>query len=279
MVRAFSIWILFLSFLSAEDLDIVIKSFVDEKKYTVHSKLIDKVFSYKEDFYDGDRIDLLKVTNTLKENGLLDLFFENPVEIKVLFETKSNPVVVMNIVKNSLKTLGYYYFTTKSVKYEDGKFWWSIVFESEHAIDPTIFLVDLQKRGVVSFDIEMIEKSIWRYRVDVVAPNMLDSIKIVFEENLLIRKVLNDSWIEMPTSEAKKIRLKNVNRSKWYPYIVAYNRELQIVDIITNESGLESIEIGLPKEVKFLKVGDFYSDMNIKNGINVLLSREILEQF
>ena len=81
MVKALFAFLLFFNlsstaFADEEDLLIEkIKTFIDIDLYEHNSAYIDIIFSPKTDYYNNDRIDSVKVIQTLKYNGLLNLFF------------------------------------------------------------------------------------------------------------------------------------------------------------------------------------------------------------
>jgi hypothetical protein len=64
-----------------------IKTFIDDGYYKENRAYIDILFSPKEDYYQNGRVDPVRVAQTLKENGLLNLFFKKPKELVLNFKT------------------------------------------------------------------------------------------------------------------------------------------------------------------------------------------------
>ncbi len=65
------------------------------------------------------RVNSVKVIETLKENGLLDLFFNKPVEIELKFKTNGSALFFVKIIGDTLRNIGYYRFVTKSSSYNE----------------------------------------------------------------------------------------------------------------------------------------------------------------
>ncbi|MEA2092107.1 MAG: hypothetical protein U9O83_07070, partial [Campylobacterota bacterium] len=59
-----------------------IQTLIEPQVYTQNSAYIDIIFSPKSDYYKGERVDAVKVIQTLKDNGLLNLFFKKPSELR-----------------------------------------------------------------------------------------------------------------------------------------------------------------------------------------------------
>jgi len=53
-----------------------IKTFIDEKTYADNEDFINVIFDPKSAYYIQERVDVVKVIQTLKDNGLLKLFFK-----------------------------------------------------------------------------------------------------------------------------------------------------------------------------------------------------------
>lgn len=85
MVKVFFAILLSISLFGADEpaeVDLLtqkIQTFIDAEIYEQNSAYIDIIFSPKSDYYIGERVDAVKVIQTLKDNGLLNLFFKNQV--------------------------------------------------------------------------------------------------------------------------------------------------------------------------------------------------------
>ena len=69
-----------------------IQSFIDLDVYEENRDFIKIIFSPESDFFINERIDVVKVLSTLKDNGLIKLFFTKPQELKLHFKTSGSPL-------------------------------------------------------------------------------------------------------------------------------------------------------------------------------------------
>ncbi len=275
MVKKALLLFLICSISFADILDEKIKSFIDERKYRLHSKLIDRIFENRDEFIYQNRVDILKVTEKLKENGLLSLFYAEPLELEVLFETRSSPAIFMHLIGQSLKRLGYYYFNTKHVNYEDGLYSWVVILESEHAIDPTIFIKDLRYRGVVALDVMLKSKTDWVYKLEIEEPILLDSIEVLADEEVELRRSLDAHWLTFKDGDSGTLRVRSLHGNSWYPYVVLYDKNLNIIKIDSVDRVSSEYRVEILDEVKFVKIGDLYTDINIKNGLKIHFFKDL----
>ena len=119
MVKIFFIFLLLFSFaFSSENyeedlLTLKIKTFIDKTVYENNKAYIDIIFSPKSDYYTQYRIDSVKIVGTLKDNGLLNLFFTKPRELKLSFKTSGSPLFFVKIMGDTLRNIGYYRYVTR----------------------------------------------------------------------------------------------------------------------------------------------------------------------
>jgi len=75
-----------------------VKSFLSDKTYDENKGFINVIFDPKSAFYQNDRVDAVKVVQTLKENGLLKLFFKKPQEFRLNFKTNGSPLFFVKLM-------------------------------------------------------------------------------------------------------------------------------------------------------------------------------------
>jgi hypothetical protein len=127
-----------------------IKALIGQNSYARHIKFIKIIFSNEENYYINDRVDVAKVIQTLKDNGLLDLFFKKPQEMHLTFQSSGYPLFFVKIMSDTLQSMGYYRFITDRVKQDESGFFWTIRLTSEYAIDPFYSKTLCKNAGVIS---------------------------------------------------------------------------------------------------------------------------------
>lgn len=73
-------------------LELKIRSLLDESTYKNNEAYINIIFSPRSEYIFNNRVDCVKVVQTLKDNGLLNLYFDKPSELRLNFHTSDNPL-------------------------------------------------------------------------------------------------------------------------------------------------------------------------------------------
>ena len=148
-------------------LTLKISSFIDKATYKQNRAYIDIIFSPKSDYFSGERVDSVKIIHTLKENGLLNLFFKKPTELKLNFKTSGSPLFFVKLMGDALRNIGYYRYVTTASNLNSSEFTWNIKLTSEYATDPLVLQTELNKSGSNIIDIERVSATEWTYVVDI----------------------------------------------------------------------------------------------------------------
>ena len=73
------------------------------------------------------------------------------------------------------------------------------------------------------------------------------------------------------------VRVQNISRisidsnagNTWYPSVIFYDNDFNIIEIHEDESLQKSLRISVPKNTKYIKIDDLYTLANLKRGINI----------
>jgi hypothetical protein len=247
-------------------LDSKIQSLMDSGTYNKNRDYIKILFSPESSFYDRDRINVIKVAQTLKENGLLNLHFQSPQELHVNFQTSGSPLFFVKMVSNSLQDMGYYRYVTKSSNLDNSEFTWSIVLTSEYATDPVLLQKELDKKGCKIVDIHRVSSKEWTYIVDM-SQGYLNIDSLSNGENITLKRSLYSHWLDI--SKVKNITIKSSSRNDWYPYVAFYDKSLHLLGLVKKDAIQTQIALEVPKYAKYMKVSDMYSLKNIKDDLFV----------
>lgn len=266
MVRIFLLFSLLLSFLNAEDLLIQkIKSLINPATFVKDRAYIDVIFSPKEDFYTKDgRVDSIKVVRTLKENGILNLFFKKPRDINISFKTKGEPLFFIKIMGDSLQNIGYYRYVTKESSFSDEEFVWKINLTSEYAADPIILAQELGKSECEIVDVIRENETDWTYIIDMKNAK-LDAPTLEGEVEHKLKRSLYAYWLDV--SKIENIEIESSARNDWYPYIAFYDKSLKLLRVMKIDSKKTSLILEMKEDTHYIKISDIYTLKNIKDDL------------
>jgi hypothetical protein len=241
-----------------------IKTFIDDGYYKENRAYIDILFSPKEDYYQNGRVDPVRVAQTLKENGLLNLFFKKPKELVLNFKTSGSPLFFVKIMGDTLRNIGYYRYVTKASALNSSEFVWSISLTSEYATDPMILQKELQKSGCSIIDIDRNSTTNWSYTIDI-SNGYLNVEVLHTNEEIRLQRTLYSYWLDV--SEIGEMNIHSSLRNKWYPYISYYDSSLHLLKVIKKDTKRNSIRLVIPSGAKYVKISDIYTLKNIRDGL------------
>ncbi len=244
-----------------------IKSFLNEKTYENNKGFINVIFDPKSAFYENDRVDAVKVVQTLKENGLLKLFFKKPQEFRLNFKTSGSPIFFVKIMSDTLRSIGYYRYVTTASTLDSSEFTWSINLTSEYATDPLVLQKQLQKSACDIIDIERNNSKEWSYIIDI--SNAKLNVRTLEDgEKVTLKRSLYAHWLNV--SKIRRLKIQSTRRNRWYPYIAYYDSSLHLVKIIKREKIYREILLNIPKNATYIKISDLYTLKNVRDALVLL---------
>ena len=243
-----------------------IKSFVDFETYEKNREFIGIIFAPESDFYKQERVDVVKVVSTLKDNGLLELFFKRPSELSLHFKTSGSPLFFVKLMSDSLRSIGYYRYVTTASHLNSSEFTWSVSLTSEYATDPQVLQKELRKSGCEIIDIQRNSPTEWVYVVDV-AGGFLNVATLKNSKTVKLKRSLYAHWLN--SSKIKNLRITSSVRNNWYPYIAYYDSSLHLLKVVKRDEKHRVMNLKVPKDAKYVKISDLYTLKNIKDKLTL----------
>jgi len=197
----------------------------------------------------------------IKNNGFLNLYFKNPKTIYPTFVfNTSNSIIKTKILYESLNQMGFYDFypiqITKNNNYNI-----TLEIKSLNKIDPLDFYNILTQHGCNITNIY--NDGNFTYNIKCVHPQ-IDAYKIksYFYDFHNIKGVY---WFK--TDTYSKVSIKTSKYDFFYPYIVFYDKNLNILNIITSKNIKRKLTLKIPSGCFYIKIQDNFTKENIKRGI------------
>ncbi len=260
--------LLFTSFiLRADDLLYEkIESFISADSYEKNLSFIEIIFKDEAFFYRNERLDVVKIIQTLKENGLLKLSFSQPRHLKLAFRTNGSSLFFVKLMSDILRSIGYYRYLTEYSKSNSSEFIWQIGLDSEYITDPSVLRRELLKRGCDIVDIERKDDLTWSYTIDINEAH-LGAVNILANDEFVLKRALTPHWLNVSTVE--RLKLTSLGSNNWYPYITFFDAKLHLLRVYKRDSKTWQIKIKMPDDTQYVKVSDLYNLKNIKDGLKV----------
>lgn len=245
-----------------EMLDLKIKSLLPKQVYIENKSYINTILFDEPLYILNDRVDALKVIGKLKDDGLLELYFDKPSELRLNFHTSDNPLFFVKIMGDTLRNMGYYRYITKESKLDETGFTWSITLKAEYVIDPQVLQNELSSSGSTIVDINRINLKEWTFSIDMRDAYLnVEALQDGFEVEL--QRSLYAYWLDV--SMIKQLRISSSRRNSWYPYITYFDSSLHLLKVVKEDSRRRKMLLEIPQSAKYIKISDIYTLKNIKD--------------
>jgi len=246
-----------------------IENLIGTKEFSTHKNLINLLFKNEQAYYFGDNLNYLQILKKLNQNGLLKLRLSQPKEISVEFETNFDPIKSLKILNDTLKSLGYYYYFTKSTQYDgNGNLLWSITLKTSYAIDPLVLALELANHESRITDITKKANDTWKFVINTSHSDMADALYIDSNEKVVLQKPLKPYFMKINKAKTLKVLSRKLNN--WYPYIVFYDKHLNVLKVIKKDRVFKGLSVTIPETTTYMKVTDLYTLINIKRGLSII---------
>ena len=231
----------------------LIKNIIGNEKYNNYKNLIQTSL---------DKNASLK--NTLifiKNNGFLNLFFKKPTIINPTFVFSSkNDILKTKILYEDLNKMGFYDFYPSSIEKND-KYKITLEMKTLNKIDPLEFYNTLKSNGCEIDNI--FNDGNFTYYINCPNPQIdAKDIKNYFYDFHNIKGIY---WFK--NNNFSKIYIKTSKYDFFYPYIVFYDKNLNILNIITSKNIKRKLMLKIPAGCFYIKIQDNFTKENIKRGI------------
>ncbi len=247
-----------------------IENLIGQESYLTHKNLINFIFQKEYEYTTVDGLNYQAVLKTLKDNGLLNLAFDEPKNIEITFKTTNNPLKSLKILKDTLKSLGYYYYFTKHTVYDGEKdLTWTIKLKTEAAIDPLILSEELSKQDCKILNISKESDDKWVYELNTEDATLYDAQYITNNEKVVFTKPLSPYFIKI--DNASQINITSRTLNSWLPYVVFYDKNLNILKVSKEDKVFRRLTLSIPENTRYIKISDLYTLFNIKRGLSVLI--------
>jgi hypothetical protein len=241
-----------------------IKSFLDVENYQDNEAFINVIFEPKSAFYENERVNAVKVIQTLKENGLLKLFYKKPQSLKLNFKTSGAPLFFVKIMGDTLRNIGYYRYVTLASNLDASEFEWNIGLTSEYVTDPLILEKELQKSGCNIIDIERNTDREWTYVIDM-GRAFLNVEKLHADMEVSLKRSQYAHWLDI--SKIKNLHITSSKRNSWYPYIAYYDASLHLLKVLKQDKICHELSLNIPPNTKYMKLSDMYNMKNVRDKL------------
>lgn len=249
------------------NLDMKVRNILGPNDYNTHQNLIKHIFSNESNFYTNNQIDYTKIIQELVNNGVLKLNLPSTQNINISFLADKSPKKTLRNLSEILRAIGQHNFVVKKEIILDDNLSWTIQVKTSAAISPLRLSQELQSINCPIVDIKREGNFDWSYSLNTSNCSVYKTEDLVSNKQLSLKKPIKPYMIKI--SDASVISMKSTPGNIWYPSVVFYDNDLNIIGTYQENSLHKSLKLEVPKNTKYIKIDDIHSLANIKQGINI----------
>ena len=246
----------------ADIVDDKVQEIIGTQSYSQNKGFIDRIFQNKARFISSgaERVNIALLLKELKDNGLLQLKFPSPLELRARFIAETSPILLNYTLNNVLSSIGYSFFmTSKSAKAKNTSMV-EFALITEHSLDPMILIGELQRRGFRLNDVKKISINEWEYYISATNPQLFNAKPISVGNALTMREVSGQYWLNTISKGTLNISVNG----KWIPRVVCYDRNLEIINLVISKTPQSRLTLKIDNKTAFVMITDAQNPTTIK---------------
>lgn len=244
-----------------------IRDILGTSDYNTHRNLINHLFKNQNSFYSNGQIDYVKITEVLSNNNLLKLNLGSTQDLFVTFNFNSNPKISLKNISDIIRILGNQNYITQEEVVVNNQLKWTVKIKAAAAISPLRLSQELQKVNSRILDIKREGSNKWSYSIDASNSKIYRTEDLVNNSQLSLKKPQRAYIIEV--DNISNITISSTAGNSWHPNIVFYDSNYNVLEIVEKDSLHRSLRLSVPNSTKYIKIDDFYSLANLKQGLNI----------
>jgi hypothetical protein len=247
-----------------------VESIVGKQNFQTHRGLIELLIKDETKFIRNGKVAYLKLFEVLQQNGLLNLRLNQPADIKIEFKMVNKNIKAYKILNDTLQSLGIRFFFTNNMNLNaQNELLWNIVFKAEYMLDPVVFIKELQLNNCRVSDLVIKDPYNWYYEIEFDNSRLSKATKIEKNEKVRFQKPLRAFLLQV--DDIKQLQIISRNLNNWYPHIVFFDKDLQVLGVIKKDREYKGIKTVAPEGTRYIKITDLYNLINIKRGLTVIV--------
>lgn len=271
-MRVFLLVVMLVLGVWGDELSDSIKNIIGQEKFDSNQRLINRVLKNKKKFYTSNQqLNFYEIIKTLKDNNLINFPVDQAQDIRISFIAKAKPMLLIQATNNLFSSLGYTQFMIERAQYIQNETLLTYLLTSAQNIDPILMMEEFQKRGINIKNIQVDENKDWLYGLVVQNFKIPNIIELKKSDNLKIENLSGEYWFLI--NDAGRVKISRTDSSeKWNPRIVLYDKDFEVLNVLTYENLVKSVEVKTNKQTAYVMVTDLNDPSRLRTGINVVFS-------
>ncbi len=258
----------FASLASGASLKDDLQNLLASETYNSNLNKINSLFSNEAAFRDSrGNIDYERVTEVLRQNGLLNLNYSGGANMTLGFESVGSPLLLMKVVSDALSNMGYKYFLTSSIENTPQMVRWSVFVSSRALVSPGALYSELLKANAYIKGIARVGQFDFAYVID------LSNAKVKtqeYVEGAMPKRPLEAYFYGVSGANAVEISAQSAD--SWVPLVKIFDKNLNLIKQIKEVEKRSNLNVELPSNAAYIVIDDAFSLENIKRGLSIRIN-------
>lgn len=224
---------------------------------------------FSRDYLDGyTHQNIEKISEILQTNSLFKVALDSPKDINIEFYAKSNSILFLNTITNMLHSLGFVHFYITEFSKNDDNLKIKITLQSSFLIDPGQVYTHFRQSRIYITQMKRLAHGDYGYYLDFSKFSVNADLVLSKGNVYKLTKPLRMYFVSVE-SAVKSINITTNVGDIWYPKIEFLDKNLNLIQSISSINLTKSLDLDIPAECKYIKIGDNFAIENIKRGLNI----------
>lgn len=233
------------------------------------SKSVSSILGDERGYIDENgRVDIAKISNTLKSKSLLTLSYKQKTNLDITFIGEQNsPLLLIKVVKDALNSLGYNEILTTEFTNSQNAIW-GVSISTKFILDPGAFYNALKSTNTYIDAIERTGEFSYKYLIDL-SKTSLNLTPVEVGKEIGLSKPLEPYFVDL--KGAKRASISSHTGDYWVGLIRILDKNLNLIEEKRNSKKTNRIVLNFPQNARYLTIDDANSLENIKRGLKIYL--------
>lgn len=214
-------------------------------------------------------VNYAKLVSLLKSNSLFDASSAESKDLSITFKAQASEILFVKAINQALNAVGLVHFTPKALNLSSQEKIYTINAQSRYNLDIGSFYNTLKRNSIYIKNIQRTGANSYEYELDFQEASLKSNVNVPLNQITNLKRPLRDYFFS--TQNARVIDIEANSADSWFAKILFLDKDLKLTKAITNKEKNNFFSGEIPKDAKYIVVGDNFNLDNIRRGLSILL--------
>ena len=241
-----------------------VRNLIGDDIYNTNYEKMQGIFSNQNEYMDMyGNLDYQKISETLTAYSFLNLELDYVATMRLNFESDAKSLLLVKIVSQALKNMGYVYFRSVGFDMANGKTRWSVTVASKPIVDSGRLYEALLRNSAFIKNISRTSELEFVYSLDLENAYLLTERLPKSKDEFI--KPIEAFFYKIDNKST--LAIQSHRQNNWHPIIKIFDKDLTLIRQIKEDKRTNFVNFELPKNAYYIRISDIYTLENIKHGL------------